>query len=214
MIRRTGLIRRTSLVGCTLALALVGVSVSATPAHAVYNPPGVGITHCNAHWTGVMKFSPGLTNGGTAGSETVSFNAVDKPCTGGTPTPVEMKIKGTGTITAAGANDCANFFFSTPPGTKTLSFAPAFAGPIAWLPTSITPSTFSFPTASMISSTPTTPVTFKATGVTVATSYPTAAGKIQFKTVLTLGTILSMCATSGTVVSALKIAGPGSLGKF
>jgi uncharacterized membrane protein (DUF441 family) len=66
----------------------------------------------------------------------------------------------------------------------------------------------------MISTTLTTPVTFKATGVTVATSYPTASGKIQFKTVLTLSTILSMCATSGTVVSALKISGPGSLGKF
>ena len=50
--------------------------------------------------------------------------------------------------------------------------------------------------------------------MTVATSYPTASGKIQFRTVLTLGAILSMCATSGTVVSALKIAGPGSLGKF
>jgi hypothetical protein len=202
------------LVGGALLMAFVGISVSALSAHANYNPPGTGITRCNAHWSGVMTFSPGLTNGGTSPTETVGFSAADKPCVGGTPTPFAMKIKGSGTITTAGANDCNNFFFATPPGTKTLSFAPAFHGPIAWTPTAITPSTFSFPAASMISTALGSPVTFKATPVAVATSYVTPSGKIQFKTAVTLSTILGVCSTSGAVLSAVDITGPGSIGKF
>jgi len=214
MTRRTSLVRSSVLAGGALMMVLAGISVSALAANANSNPPGIGITKCNDHWSGVMSFSPGLTNGGASGTETVSISAADKPCVGGTPTPVAMKIKGSGTITATGANDCNNFFFATPPGTKTLSFAPPFHGPIAWTPTAITPSTFSFPTASMISTALGSPVTFKATPVSVATSYVTPSGKIQFKTAVTLSTILGVCSTSGAVLSAVDITGPGSKGKF
>jgi hypothetical protein len=49
MTRRTSLVGRSALVGGALLMAFVGISVSALSAHANYNPPGTGITRCNAH---------------------------------------------------------------------------------------------------------------------------------------------------------------------
>jgi hypothetical protein len=208
------MIRKAALMGGAEVLVLIGISATGDSAHAIYNPPGFGITHCNAHWTGTLSFSPGLTNGGTATSETVTLGAVDKPCTGGTPAPVAMTIGGSGTITGTGANDCNHFFFLSPPGTDTLTFSPSFAGAIHWTPTSIFVSPYSFPSATMKSTTVTAPVIFTATNVAVTVSYPITTGKIKFNSIIPLSSILTTCNTPGTLLPSLRIAAAGSVGKI
>jgi hypothetical protein len=206
------MIRRTALIGAALVLALIGISATGGTAHAaIPNGLGVGITNCNAHWSGTMSFSPLLVTGGTATSETITLVAAEKPCTGGTPVPAAMKIKGVGTISGPHADDCNSFFLSPPPGPETLTFSPTLAGAIAWTPTSITASHYSFPSATITDSLPTAPVVFKATGITVTGSYPTTAGKIKFKSVATLSSIETAC---GTGLGAIDIAAAGSVGKF
>ena len=106
MTRRTGLVRRSALVGGALVMAFTATSISALSAQAKYNPPpppGTGITRCNGHWSGVMDFPPGLTNGGKLlrVPSTVSLTAARQAVRRRYAyPPFAMKIKGSGTITA------------------------------------------------------------------------------------------------------------------
>ena len=76
-------------------------------------------------------------------------------------------------------------------------------------------SNLSLPTITATTTLPAAPVTFKAPGVTVTGSYPTAVGKFRFKTVKTLAVILGggpNCGGAG--LSKLKIAAATAKGKF
>jgi hypothetical protein len=213
------MIRRSVLTGAALLVSLIVIPAAASSAQFRPDPVGTGITHCNGGWTGKLEFSPPLIAGGTATTEGVDIVATVAACAGGTPTPTSGKMDGKGIISGAGANDCSNYFATPAPpgGTDTLAFSPNFGGAIYWTPTSISPSSYSLATMTATTTLATAAVKFKAPVVTVTGSYPTAAGKFAFKTVKLLGTILGTApgncgSTSG--LSTLKIAGPGSSGKF
>ncbi len=211
--------RRAIFSGAALIVILIVLPAAASSAKSSPAIVGVGITHCNGAWTGVMDFGPALLTGGTATTEEVSIDAVVSACAGGTPPPVKGKFVGKGIINEPGANDCNNFFATpAPPGaTHVETFTPYFGGDIRWTPTSISPSSISLTTMRVTTSSTASAVVFKAPIVTVTSSYPTAAGKFKFKTTALLGTILSSgvgdCgSTSG--LSSVSIASAGSTGKF
>lgn len=213
------MIRRSVLTGAALLVILIVLPATASTAQVRPNVTGTGITHCNVGWTRGLKFAPPLITGGVAPTETVTLTTTMPACAGGVPAPTSGVLLGKGVINVAGANNCASYFAAAG-GTDILNFGPGagFAGKITWTPVVIVPSTFSLATISATTTLPAAPVTFKAVGVAVSGSYATpTAGKFKFDTVKTLATILG--ATAGNCggvggLSKLKIAGPGSKGKF
>jgi len=207
--------RRAILASAAMMVGLIVVPAAASSAKTSPAIVGAGITHCVGAWTGTVTFAPALFTGGTSTQEEMSLTAVVKPCTGGTPTPTKGKFVGKGIINGAGANDCNNWFVTPAPpgGTAVRTFTPYFGGAITWAPASIASSSLSAPTYDVVTTSTASPVLFKALGVSVTNSYPTAAGKFKFKTTQLLSAILTSCgSTSG--LSSVTIAGPGSNGKF
>jgi hypothetical protein len=211
------MIRRSILTGAALLLILIVLPATASTAEARPNVVGTGITHCNGGWVRGLKFAPPLVNGGVAASETVTLTTTMPACAGGVPVPTSGVLLGKGVVNMAGANNCASYFAAAG-GTDPFTFGPgaAFAGKITWTPAVIAPSNFSLATISATTTVPLATVTFTAVAIAVSGSYPTpTAGKFKFHTVKTLATILGgghNCA--GVGLSALKIVGPGSKGKF
>ena len=207
--------RKTMMAGAAMIVCLVVVPAAASSAKTSPAVVGVGITHCVGAWTGVVTFAPPLFTGGTSTQEEISLTAVVKPCAGGTPTPTKGKFVGKGIITGAGANDCNNWFVTPAPpgGTDIETFSSFFGGAITWSPTNIYPSSLSAPTFDVVTTSTASPVLFKALGVTVTHSYPTAVGKFKFDTTQLLSAILTDCASS-TGLSSVNIAAAGSNGKF
>lgn len=205
-----------------LAFALVGVAgVVAAPtvasaAQVHPNVLGTGHTTCTGAWTGTLQFNPPLKNGGTATNEEISIMAVAKPCTGGTPTPTLGKIIGKGIIHGAAANSCAHIPLAPPGGTHVNTFlAPGFYEGISWTPATITSTSINFPTVRVVTTTPTAPVKFKATGPTTAgSSYADPAATETLSTTKTYAVIKSAGAgdcgsTSGVSSLTLRAAGTG-----
>lgn len=207
-----------------LAVVLVGVvgvvvaPSAASAAQANPNVVGAGHTTCTGAWTGTLRFSPPLINGGVATSVEVSITAVAKPCSGGAPTPSYGKIIGKGIFHGAAANSCAHIPLAPPGGTHTATFVPYFYEGISWVPAAITSTAIHFPSFQVITTTPAAPVKFKATGSTTAgSSYPDPSVTQTLSTTKTYATIKSAgvgdCgSTSG--VSSLTLRAAGTTGTF
>ena len=215
------MIRRSILTGAALLVSIAVLPAAASSAKAQPNVVGVGITTCTGAWTGKLKFSPPLVNGGVATTEDVTLIATAAACAGGVPAPTSGALVGKGVIAMAGANNCANYFVTPAPpgGTDTLTAAPGsvFAGSITWTPAGIHTSSFTFTALTMTTTTLAAAVTITAPTVNVTSSYPTAAGTFTFNTIKTLGVILSAAAGNcGGLggLKKLKIAAPGSSGTF
>ncbi len=214
------MIRRSILTGAALLVCLIVLPATASSAQVRPDVVGTGITHCNGGWVGGVKFVPPLVTGGVATSETVTLKATMPVCAGCVPVPVSGGVlTGRGVISGAGANNCAAYFAAAG-GTDPFNFGPgtAFTGSIKWTPppVALAPSTIAPSTITATTTLPAAIVTLRAVAISVAGSYATpTAGKFRFKSVKTLATILGGGANcGGTGLTGLKMAGPGSTGKF
>jgi len=211
------MIRKTILTGAAL-LAFIVLPATASSAQGVNSVVGHGPTSCQGHWTGYLKFSPPLTNTGTALNEEIHLMATVATCTHGAPAPTSGKLVAKGFINMDGANNCANYFGTPVPGTEVLSFSPNFSGPIQWTPSIIDSSSIS--SAAMTVGTPalTNPVTFN-WALNVTGSYsPTGAFTISTVKDLfvILGSATGNCGGGGSTpgLKKLNIATLNSYGDF
>jgi hypothetical protein len=197
--------RRLVAVGA-ISLGLIAV-VPAAVASAAMHPQviGAGITTCPDDGGGTMTFTPALLTTGASGTEHVTIYATGKPCTGGTPAPHSFTLKAVANISGTGVNTCSDFFSTPPPGVVPISAA--FAGTITW-GSGITASNLNFTTMKSKDTTLTAQVKFKASPLKITPSYPTTAGVFTFKTVATVGSLVSQCGSSG--VSGVDFTTTGS----
>jgi hypothetical protein len=140
-----------------------------------------------------MTFTPALVNAGTATSETVGLTLAFNGCTGGTPRPRSGTCTATGTVTGAGANDCANWLVQANP--PVVNFSSSLTGTVTWSPASIVPSTVSFAKMRIGTGGPgRLLVKLPGTASTVTGSYaPTA--NLMLRTMQTWTHVLSACTT-------------------
>ncbi|HXQ61732.1 MAG TPA: hypothetical protein VN796_05315 [Acidimicrobiales bacterium] len=207
------MIRRAVLVMGAVVVSLLVIPVGVASARLLVrsDPVATGVTNCGGAWTGTLKFTPPLINGGTSTSEEISLKATAKPCAGGTPPPVKGKINGKGVIFGTGANNCATVFAG-----GTFSFSTAqFVEVIKWNPTSISPSRASFPSVTEGNVVDAPYVNFFFNVGVIAGSYSPFATTQSITTVKTLATITGPadCGSTGGVAS-LAIRGAQSTGSY
>src|ERR1700689_2793470 len=121
------LTRKLMLPAGAMALPFAAViTIGAGPASAAKsNPTGTGNPTCTKV-KGTIKFSPPLTNAGTA-AETATIAASATKCKGGTPNPT--KVSATATI-PGGMSACSSLATAAPP-TLTETHSPNSISPSA-----------------------------------------------------------------------------------
>jgi len=153
------LTRKLMLAAGVMALPFAAViTMGAGPASAAKSSPtGSGNPNCSKV-KGTIKFSPPLTNSGTA-AETATIAATATKCKGGTPVPKKVTTKASIT---GGTSGCSSLATAAPP-TLTETYSPG----------SISPSAISGGTES---STTSPHIAFSITGETTTGSYANAGG--------------------------------------
>jgi hypothetical protein len=200
-------------------IAVALVSVLAIPVGGAGaetdNIVGVGNPVCAGTWTGKITFAPPLKNGGVAPTEKVSIKAKAKPCVGGAPVPVKGALSGTEVINAPGANNCALLL---PPPPAAVNVPIPFLETIKWKPGNIHFTQVAFPTETVTSTVLAAPVTFSATGPTVAgSSYVSLVATQSVNSVKTYAVItggaLGNCGNASGLAN-LMISAVGTTGTF
>jgi hypothetical protein len=197
MTRRTVLFTAAALVSA-LAIPVGGAGAQTD------NIIGLGNTTCTGAWSGKITFAPPWKNGGVATAEKATIKATAKPCASGVPVPTKGTVSGTEVITGAGANNCS-LILPPPPATVTIAFP--WLEKIKWHPSTIHFTQVAYPNATVTSTVTAAPVTFGATGPTVAgSSYVSAAATQSVNTVKTYAVI-----TGGTAGNCGNASGLASL---
>lgn len=113
MVRRNRTFRRFALGASTLALAMGGLAVIATPAGAAKIPVGNANGHASCAITGKVKFSPALSSTNTLPVTTTA--KIKGTCTGDTQNALVEPVKMKAAVISTGGNPtCAGL---TTPGT-------------------------------------------------------------------------------------------------
>lgn len=182
------LTRKLMLAAGAMVLPFAAViTIGAGPASAAKSNPvnGTGNPTCTKI-KGTIKFSPPLTNSGTA-AETATIAATATKCKGGTPNPTKVTTKATIT---GGTSACSSLATAAPP-TLTETYAPS----------SLNPSAISGGTES---STTSPHIAFTITGETTTGSFANAGGtSVSAATKETAAAFSAACGKAG--VKELKI---------
>ena len=164
------------------AVITIGAGPASAMRHAV---TGTGNPTCTKV-KGTIKFSPPLTNAGTA-AETATIVATGSKCKGGTPNPSKLTTKATIT---GGTSACSSLATAAPP-TLTETYTPS----------SIAPSAINGGTESSVTS---PHIAFTITGETTTGSYANAGGtSVSAATKETAAAFSAACGKAG--VKELKI---------
>jgi hypothetical protein len=109
--------QRATLVAAGGALALMLIPAAEAGAAIKFPPVLTGTVTCNQSlgvWSGSIRFTPPLFNGGSATTEKMTVNASlgnsASPCVTTSGIAVDGAIKGTLTFTGSGANKCSKVF--------------------------------------------------------------------------------------------------------